>query len=193
MSATIFNKLFTFRRKFKGSRDLLNKQYQAGLWDVLNSTQEKPRFETLVELSSKYCENGVILEIGCGEGLLVPKIDVSYQKFIGLDVSDVAIAKASHLANEKTTFLRADMEKFVTEEKFDIIIFNECLIYSSRPIKLIKRYQKFLKPNGVFASSSFQDVWSQKMLEEIQKEFTVIAHQETKNERGVWHCDIFKT
>lgn len=179
---------FLFNRK----KHLWDHQYATGQWDLLKSPMEEERFNTLAKLTDEYCRNGSVLEIGCGEGLLLPKVKASYQYFLGLDISAVAIERALHLQNANTVFKCADMEKFVPEERFDIIIFNESLYYSKRPVELLKKYAEYLKEGGLFATSVYHDTWNQSLVSLIRKEFECVKSEETKNERGTWYCDVFK-
>ncbi|ASZ11875.1 class I SAM-dependent methyltransferase [Chitinophaga pendula] len=177
---------------FNKKKDLWDRQYAAGQWEVLRSPLEEPRLNTLAALTSQYCQGGNVLEIGCGEGLLLPRLKSTYQYFLGLDISEVAIRKTQHLQNANTVFKCADMEDFVPGSKFDIIIFNESLYYSDTPLELLHRYTDYLEKDGLFATSIYHDEWNISLVDLIRKKFEGVKRQETSNERGTWYCDVFK-
>ena len=85
--------------RFKTKSELWDWEYETNKWEILKSPIEEERFNTLVELTGEYCVNAKILEIGCGEGLLLQKIVAPYDLFLGIDISQVAIARASRLKN----------------------------------------------------------------------------------------------
>lgn len=173
-------------------KNLWDQQYATGQWELLKSPMEEDRFNTLAELTDEYCRDGNVLEIGCGEGLLLRWLKAPYQYFMGLDISAVAIGKTLHLQNANTVFKCADMENFVPEHQFDIIIFNESLYYSETPVDLLKRYTAYLNEGGLFATSIYHDQWNISLVNLIRKDFECVKSEETKNERGTWYCDVFK-
>jgi SAM-dependent methyltransferase len=180
-----------FTESFESKSALWNRQYESGKWDILKSPLEEERFNKLIELTREYRDNLNILEIGCGEGLLLQKFDPGYNLFLGVDISQVAISRTSHLKNEKTSFEVSDMEVFIPSQKFDLIIFNETVYYSKHPLQLIKRYITFLNTGGVIATSIFGNDSGVRMVEIIEREFRCLKRALTRNERGLWYCHIF--
>ena len=66
-----------------------------------------------------------------------------------MDVSKEAIALATgRLGDERSRFTVADAWAFDTDERFDVIVFNQSLYYLSEPAALLVKYQKLLTPNG---------------------------------------------
>lgn len=174
------------------NRFLLEWQYATGQWDVLKSPLEDERFNALISLTESYFNNGSILEIGCGEGLLASKIKKNYSYFLGIDISMVAVFKAAHLKNKRTEFKQANMEKFNLDRTFDIIVFNESINYPKDPISVINRYKNFLVKNGVFATSIHENARSIKIVHAIRNQFECLDSRATTNSRGTWHCDVFR-
>ena len=100
-----------------------------------------------------YCQHlapANILDAGCGEGLLAEKLKIlPYKSYLGMDVSKEAIALATgRLGDERSRFTVADALAFDTDERFDVIVFNQSLYYLSEPAALLVKYQKLLTPNG---------------------------------------------
>ena len=170
-----------------------NTQYAQGFWDGLKSKLEEERFHAVRDFIYKYSDNGKILEIGCGEGILQAKLnDGSFSKFVGIDLSEVAIKKAADLQSGIVQYLCADMEQFVPSEKYDIIIFNESIYYSSHPERLLKKYMKDLNENGVFIVSIYEGTRNLRVLNKLRRNFKSLESKKTINERGCWHCDVYE-
>jgi len=67
----IIDKFHNWRRKQRW-----NKQYRKGRWDNLKGEKESGRYKKLVEYTSKYgSANPDILDLGCGEGVLLDYFD----------------------------------------------------------------------------------------------------------------------
>src|SRR5690625_5117566 len=105
-----------------GNKEIWDIQYLKGLWNILKSPLEEERFEAVEYFIYKYNNHGSILELGCGEGLLQNRLNKdSYSKFLGIDISKIAIERAKRLETFKTTYQCNNMEYFEPNEVFDII------------------------------------------------------------------------
>jgi SAM-dependent methyltransferase len=143
-------------RPMQGGRDLLDSEYRSGDWDYLASDQELPRFAVVAAYCLRFGEGRRILEIGCGEGLLPDRIGPGrYAEFVGLDISEAAIERASAREHENATFVAADAATFVPETSFDVIVFHEVLEYFEDPIGLVRRYDRWLADDGVLVVSQY--------------------------------------
>jgi 2-polyprenyl-3-methyl-5-hydroxy-6-metoxy-1,4-benzoquinol methylase len=145
---------------FGSKRDRWNEQYTTGRWAGL--AQEHTRFEVLRDLLRASGQpSPSVLEVGCGEALFFSYLSLSdYGYFEGIDLSDVAIERVQHLANEQVRFGVADMAKFVSERRFDVIIFTESLYYSAQPAALLAQYESLLTERGVFLISAIQNKYT---------------------------------
>jgi 2-polyprenyl-3-methyl-5-hydroxy-6-metoxy-1,4-benzoquinol methylase len=47
----------------------------------------------------------------------------------------------------------ADVSVYVPDEKFDVIIFNECLYHFDDPMSVVRKYANYLHDNGLFIIS----------------------------------------
>lgn len=143
-------------RPMEGSRDVLEAEYANGAWDYLKGTNELPRFSVVAGYCHYFKPGGAILEIGCGEGILQERLCLSkYSRYLGVDISEEAIRRCANKCGEKAFFVRADACTFSPAESFDIIVFNECLEYFKDPLWITRRYQRFLKKNGMYIISMF--------------------------------------
>lgn len=140
----------------RGGRELLDAEHRRGDWDYLASDLELPRFSVVAGYCHRYAAGGSILELGCGEGLLARRLDASrYRRFVGVDVSPAVVERANRAAPPGATFVVADAEAFDPGEAFDAVVFNEVLEYFADPARLVRRYERWLAPGGVFIVSQY--------------------------------------
>ena len=132
---------------------LWDSEFQTGQWGYLDQTVDDPIYDIL----EKYLRDGEILDIGCGSGNTGNELDGrSYSRYTGTDISEVAIQQARARSEqngrgEKNRYLRSDMESFVPDGKYDVILFRESIFYIPLPkVKsTLDHYVSFLKPEGV--------------------------------------------
>ena len=167
-----------------------DKLYASGFGYQLSLRGEQKHNQTLVDFMVSANKNQTILEVGCGEGLLLDYLDRwGYQKYVGIDFSDVALRNASKRANSKTSFVSGLAESFVPDGQFDAIVFNECLYYFDDPMQVIHRYERYLTPDGVMLVSLFTKTEKIKLLAgEISKGFRVMRKASVTNGEDRWEC-----
>jgi 2-polyprenyl-3-methyl-5-hydroxy-6-metoxy-1,4-benzoquinol methylase len=167
-----------------------DRQYASGFGYQLRLPEEQEHNQTLVEFMVSANKNKTILDVGCGEGLLLDYLDRwGYQKYVGIDFSDVALRNASKRANAKTSFVSGLAESFVPDGQFDSIIFNECLYCFADPWQVIHRYEQYLTPHGVMLVSLFTKTERVKLLAaELPKHFRIARNATITNEAGTWEC-----
>ncbi|KIO77860.1 hypothetical protein TH53_06910 [Pedobacter lusitanus] len=167
--------------------------YTRGIWDYLRDNLEVERFQTVAEKAELYSNDGAILEVGCGEGILQSRMRrPSYTKYLGIDISKVAITRAAHLCNEFINYSYADMERFEPQQKFDLIIFNESLYYAKDPISLLLNYAGYLESDGHIILSIYETEENRKLMNSIHKTYALKDQQISTNTRGTWHCLIYQ-
>jgi len=129
-------------------------QYASGRWDFLAELSELARFSVLAGYICHLKPGGTVLDTGCGQGVLLRRLPVScYSRYVGIDVSDSAIAVAREHPNERSTFLVADCEEYSPAEHFDVIVFNEVLCCLRDPLRTVERYARSLNPGGLLLVS----------------------------------------
>ena len=100
--------------------------------------------------------DGSIFDVGCGEGALFQLMrGTGYAKYIGLDVSTVAIEKLTAQQYEMSHFISADAESYAPTEELDAIVFGDSLYYFQDPLAVVERYSRFLKQNGMMVVSAY--------------------------------------
>ena len=76
-----------------------------------------------------------------------------FASYLGIDISEEAIAQANALNLNKASFAVGDLEEWDTPLRFDLIVFNESLYYTRDPRETLLRFNNFLKPAGAFIVS----------------------------------------
>jgi SAM-dependent methyltransferase len=131
-----------------------NREFSGGRWDCLKDTAG----DCVYKFIEKYCNNGSILDLGCGSGNTGNELDITrYNHYTGIDISGVAIKNAIDrikLGNrgDKNLYYQFDIAKYIPNQKYNVVLFRDSIYYS--PVSSIKplldRYSSFLKDNGVF-------------------------------------------
>jgi SAM-dependent methyltransferase len=129
-------------------------QYLAGRWSYLGELPELARFSILAGYLRHFKVGGVILDVGCGEGLLAARLHADdYRRYVGIDFSSAAIEKATRSNAPNSAWISADAQSYVPTESFDAIVFNEVLCYFADPLATVDRYSRALNDGGIFLLS----------------------------------------
>jgi 2-polyprenyl-3-methyl-5-hydroxy-6-metoxy-1,4-benzoquinol methylase len=184
-------------RPMNGSKEVLEAEYSSGTWDYLRELEELSRFSVVAGYCHYFKDKGSILEIGCGEGILQERLDRSrYSRYLGVDISSEAIGRASHRQDEKTSFVAEDANIFSPDEAFDLIVFNECLEYFDDPLGLVRRYDRFLKDDGVHIVSMFVGIdtaRTRRIWKMLESEYRVESETSVSNKaRYTWIIKVLK-
>lgn len=182
------------RKVLRRDKDRWNYQYNLGRWEGLGDLHELGRFSVIVGYAQFLKPYGKILEIGAGEGYLQQRFDkTKYSLYYSTDVSDVAIANAKKYEDEKTKYLVADMNTYVPDQKFDIIIVNEAIYYGHSVDEVLTRFNPFLEEDGIFIVSINGDernaAWH-KMME--NSSFTKIDGTTVNTTRNTFYITVLK-
>lgn len=102
-------------------------------------------FEKRVKVISKLVKSGKVLEVGCSTGLLLSLLKNKGFEVIGIEISRKASEKAKQRGIKVFT---TPYEKFLLNEKFDLIIFNHTLEHLKNPVEVLKKTKSLLKPKG---------------------------------------------
>jgi trans-aconitate methyltransferase len=86
-----------------------------------------------------------------------------------------------------------DFEKFAPTDRYDAIIFNESIYYSSRPEKVLRRYMSALTPNGVMIVSMCQNRWQGSIWTALESVAELVHSTAVTNEQGLtWHVRVLR-
>jgi 2-polyprenyl-3-methyl-5-hydroxy-6-metoxy-1,4-benzoquinol methylase len=177
-------------RKITARTQMWDSEYASGFGDQLRLPEAVEHTFTLVDFMTSAKKNTTILDVCCGEGLLLDCLEsAGYQKYLGFDFSTVALDNASKRANAKASFARGIAETFVPNGHFDCIVFNECLYCLAEPIRVMHRYERYLAADGVMLVSLFTKTKRVKRLAaEISRSFEVMRNASVTNRQGTWEC-----
>src|SRR4051794_10505900 len=129
-------------------------QYARGRWDHVGQLPELARFSLLVGYLQHFAPGGSILDLGCGQGFLLQRLQLrDYSRYVGIDFSSAAIQKATDLQLPKAAFATADIDAYVPAAPFDAIVFTESLYYLANPVRTVDRYIRYLGKGGVLLVS----------------------------------------
>ncbi|MGA7565340.1 MAG: class I SAM-dependent methyltransferase, partial [Terriglobales bacterium] len=143
----------------------------------------------------RHTANGRILDIGCGSGNTATEMDGNYRTYVGVDISETALAKARKRSEDcgrqdKNVFECSDFLSYTPTGQFDVILFRESMYHV--PIGKVKstldRYAAYLNDGGVFIvrlfATSRQSVDSKAkhrpaaMLKIMETEFDVLEKRQ---------------
>lgn len=158
-----------------------DKQYRAGLWDVLKSDQEKDRFLFISSLINRETQ---ILDLGCGEGIFLNFISDRINYYKGVDISAYAIQNCTK--HENANYEVCDINDYKDTNRYDYIIFNEILYYLEKPLEKIHQFRKLLLDGGTLIVSIFDDNWNKELLKNIAALPEVESIYSIGNDRGTW-------
>ena len=135
-------------------RYVWNKEFAVGTWNFIDNTAG----DCVYPILEKYARNGSVLDLGCGPGNTANEMGVnSYSSYLGVDISEEALAKAVRRSNSsgrgnKNRFEAGDFIAFKPEGRFDVILFRESMYHV--PLGKIKpmldNYSSHLTDRGVF-------------------------------------------
>jgi predicted TPR repeat methyltransferase len=182
-----------FSKRFKWFKKKIrwNYKYSIGKWNFMG--KEHLRYNAIVELiKSCKIENLKILDLGCGYGSLNGYLkEINYEFCLGIDFSSNAISKAKKENYENSKFLVADIHKFKTETKFDIIIFNEVLYYLENQMEIVNRYSNYLNQEGYFIFS-FYGI-REDLNQSLSNSYKLIKSEVIKQSENVyWGISLYK-
>jgi 2-polyprenyl-3-methyl-5-hydroxy-6-metoxy-1,4-benzoquinol methylase len=131
-----------------------DEEYQSGKWRRLGDLREEAHHLAIAVYVNGLGRNGNILDVGCGEGALnVALRKFGYGRYVGIDISNVAVAAAQRHADETTAFQVISGDEYQTPDRFDTIIFDETLSYFANPAETIERFSGFLSEGGILVIS----------------------------------------
>jgi SAM-dependent methyltransferase len=135
-----------------------DKEYTEEKWAFAYNTVGDCVYQHL----EKYSTNGDVLDIGCGSGNTATEMADNYRSYLGVDISEAALAKARRRSQEcgrgeKNKFECGDFLTYVPTGKYDVILFRESMYHV--PLGKVKatldRYSAYLKEGGVFVVRLF--------------------------------------
>jgi 2-polyprenyl-3-methyl-5-hydroxy-6-metoxy-1,4-benzoquinol methylase len=176
------------------SEAVWNRQYREGEWDFLYSSEERAHYEAIVGFIAQWGPGARVLDVGCGHGRLLELLGESgYARYVGVDLSPVAVERARALGLARTHFEVADFQSWETREQFDVVVFNESLYYALRPAATARRFAARLAPGGRMVVS-LVDYGDHKVIwRKLEESFAVRASRHERNAAGQgWQIKVLQ-
>jgi 2-polyprenyl-3-methyl-5-hydroxy-6-metoxy-1,4-benzoquinol methylase len=139
-------------------RRFWDKEYSEEKWAFAYNTAGDCLYPHL----ERYTKGADILDIGCGSGNTSTEMAGHYRSYLGVDISEAALAKARLRSQEcgrgdKNSFACGDFLTYIPPRRYDVILFRESLYHI--PMGKLKmtldRYAAYLKEDGVFVVRLF--------------------------------------
>jgi SAM-dependent methyltransferase len=139
-------------------RRFWDKEYSEEKWSFAYNTVGDCVYPHL----ERHTANGNVLDIGCGSGNTATEMADTYCSYLGVDISEAALAKARRRSQEcgrveKNSFECGDFLTYVPTDQYDVILFRESMYHV--PLGKVKetldRYSAYLKDGGVFVVRLF--------------------------------------
>ena len=135
-------------------------EYAEGRWDRLGGDREFPRLALVSALVDKFANgNGAVLDLGCGAGALARGVcNGTKRLYLGVDISSEVIRTAREVAPPCAGFWVWDLEKGLPDDvkaraPFSVIVFSEVLYELEEPLRVVRKCEDLLRPDGVFVYS----------------------------------------
>jgi SAM-dependent methyltransferase len=163
-----------------------------GNWKRLRAAEEFPRYAAVAMLIEKYAPDGFILDVGCSQGILQER--VGYARYLGIDTSAAAIARASAKTDDRTSFQVADASRYQPQQPVDAVVLNEVVYYLSQPLATVHRYGRYLAAGGVLILCNV-DCWATRRLRRrLATGLRCVDSVDVRGESGlIWTAAVFRS
>lgn len=184
----------TGRGDAPASKQAWEEQYRQGRWAFMGGLDELARYAVIAAFAQQLAaaargsaSAGAVLDVGCGEGLLVDQLRPrGYRRYLGLDLSEAAVAQAGSRADTLTSFLAADAEGEPAAGPWDVIVFNECVYYFRDPLASVRRYEHVLAAGGAFIVSTFRSRRADAIGRALVRRYRLLEETGVSNRKGTW-------
>jgi SAM-dependent methyltransferase len=157
-------------------------EFATGKWSYLDDQGADIPRDIVLDVIDKYSEGRDILDLGCGIGRTGIEIANRYKSYVGVDISTIAVKKASGLVEEdgtrmhKNRYLVADISQFNPGGAFSVILFRESLYYFSFHVirKILRHYAGFVAPQGVMIVRLHDTEKYKAIINLIEQEYMVV-------------------
>lgn len=187
----------TGRGDAPAAKEVWEEQYEKGHWELMRRFDEVARYSVIAGYVHHLKPGGSVLDVGSGEGLLADHLrPFGYSRYLGADLSEAAIRQAAGRVDEKTAFAAADAETYIPPdtppERWDAIVFNECVYYFKDPLGTVRRYEQFLAEGGVFIVSTFRSRRADVIVRRLLEVYPAIEETAITNRKGTWTIRVIR-
>jgi SAM-dependent methyltransferase len=136
---------------------IVDGEYRSGAWAHFHGLSELPRQSVIVGYVSQLHAKPAILDLGCGSGRLAQLFQPHpFRRYLGVDLSAEGVRLARSLQLRGCEFAEGNFETWRPAEKFDVIIFSECIGYAHDPGALVAGFLPWLEAGGTVVISHFR-------------------------------------
>jgi SAM-dependent methyltransferase len=152
-------------------------------WNFIDNTASDCVYKHL----NTFAENKSVLDLGCGPGNTANEMTPTYKIYVGVDISEAALAKARQRTevtgrSNRNTFDQGDFLSYVPSQQFDVILFREALYHVplGRVKDILNRFSQYLTSAGVFIVRLYvlehgkRKYRPSAMIAVVEKEFDVV-------------------
>jgi SAM-dependent methyltransferase len=177
----------TGRGDAPAERAAWERQYAAGTWTFMRELDELARYAVIAAYAHHLAPGGAVLDVGCGEGLLVDHLrPLGYRQYLGIDVAAAALAQGAARRDERTELVAADAECYVPPGRFEVVVFNESVYYFRDPVATLGRYEMALAEGGAFIVSTFRTPRADAIVRQLVRRYALREETAVTNRKGTW-------
>jgi len=124
-----------------------------------------------------------VLDVGCGTGLLRKRLDAaSFSTYVGVDLSETAIAQAHAQAHPRSRFLVGDVSA-LDLDRFDVVVLNEVLycVPDTDTAAFLGHIRGLLRPQGFLLVSMWRHPGDRTMWRKVIDAFPVVDRVQARN------------
>ncbi len=177
----------TGRGDAPAAKEVWEAQYGSGGWEFMRRLEELARYSVIAGYLHHLKPGGSVLDVGSGEGLLVDHLrPLGVSRYLGVELSEAAVRQAAGRRDVKTAFAAADAESYVPAERWDAIVFNECVYYFNDPLGTVRRYEPFLEDGGIFIISTFRSRRADVIARRLLASYRLLEETAITNRKGTW-------
>jgi 2-polyprenyl-3-methyl-5-hydroxy-6-metoxy-1,4-benzoquinol methylase len=148
--------------------------YATGAADAYGDLVDLARYSLLIGYLRHLGPGLTILDVGCGAGLLRERMgELAFPRYVGIDPSAEAIARAQRLADERTTFLHTVLP-LEEHGPFDVVVCNEVLYVVPDPRAAIDDLHGAVRPGGHLLVSIWSHPGDRALFRLLEKRFELV-------------------
>lgn len=169
-------------------------EYRSGAWAHFHQLPELPRQSVIVGYVTALHQNPSILDLGCGSGRLAQLFQPHpFRRYLGVDLSPEGLRMARDLQLARCEFAEGNFETWRPAEKFDVIIFSECIGYAKDPGALVAAFIPWLAPGGTVVISHSRFGHWEAHWRRVHQHLTAFEAATVANERGqTWDIKLLR-